>query len=436
MADEGTVRHAGITGIPVKSVEATVIEGPDTGKQASARSEKLTVGSARDNDLQLSDETVSRYHLELWASPEGVRLNDPGSTNGTWVGAVRVQSGVVPPSSTLRLGKTTLRLGQGEPLTLALHKEETLAGLRGQSPLMRRLMAQLQRAAGRDASVLLVGESGTGKELCARALHDLGPRRDKPFVTLDCGALSPTLIASELFGHEKGAFTGAERAHTGAFAQAHGGTLFLDEIGELPPSLQTTMLGVLERGRFKPLGGRAEIEVDVRVVSATNRDLRAEVNAGSFRLDLYYRLAVVCLSVPPLRDHPEDVPLLVEHFLRECGHDGAVEEVVDRPTLESWLSHRWPGNVRELRNLVEATLAMGEPPSLLDSPSPASGDPFSALLPLGYKQARAKLLHDFEERYLTSLLERCEGNVSKAAREARMDRSHLIDLLQRHGKKP
>jgi DNA-binding NtrC family response regulator len=420
----------------VQSVEATVIEGPDAGKQASARSEKLTVGSARDNDLQLSDETVSRYHLELRGSPEGVRLNDPGSTNGTWVGAVRVQSGVVPPNSILKLGKTTLRLGQGEPLTLALHKEQELAGLRGQSPEMRRLMAQLQRAAGRDASVLLVGESGTGKELCARALHDLGPRRDKPFVTLDCGALSPTLIASELFGHEKGAFTGADRARTGAFSEAHGGTLFLDEIGELPPPLQTTLLGVLERGRFKRVGGHAEIAVDVRVVSATNRDLRAEVNAGSFRLDLYYRVAVVCLSVPPLREHPDDVPLLVEHFLRECGHNGPVEEVVAPPTLQSWMQHRWPGNVRELRNLVEATLAMGEPPALDDSPSPPGGDPFLALLPLGYKQARAKLLSEFEERYLTSLLQRSGGNVSKAAREARMDRSHLIELLQRHGKKP
>jgi DNA-binding NtrC family response regulator len=301
---------------------------------------------------------------------------------------------------------------------------------------MRRLMAQLGRAAGRDVSVLLVGESGTGKELCARALHDLGPRRDKPFVTLDCGALSPTLIASELFGHEKGAFTGADRVHVGAFEQAHGGTLFLDEIGELPPALQATMLGVLERGRFKRLGGRSEIAVDVRVVSATHRDLRAEVNAGSFRLDLYYRLAVVCLQVPPLRDRPEDVPLLVEHFLREAGHDGPVEEVMTPEILQSWLEHRWPGNVRELRNLVEATLAMGEPPPLGDSPAAAGEDPFLALLPLGYKQARAQLLHQFEARYLDHLLARAGGNVSKAAREARMDRSHLIDLLSRHGKKP
>jgi DNA-binding NtrC family response regulator len=427
MSDERTVRHAGMTGMPVQSLEAVVIEGPDAGKQASARSEKLTIGTARDNDLALSDDTVSRYHLELAGSPEGIVVRDPGSTNGTWVGAIRVQSGIVPPKSILRLGKTTIRLGEGEPLTLALAREEALGGLRGQSAVMRRLMAQVQRAAPKDVSVLLVGESGTGKELIARALHDLGARSSKPFVTLDCGALAPTLIASELFGHEKGAFTGADHQHLGAFEQANGGTLFLDEIGELPPSLQTTMLGALERGRIKRLGGRAEIEIDVRVVSATNRDLRAQVNAGSFRLDLYYRIAVVCLAVPPLRDHAEDVPLLVAHFLRECGHDGAVEEVVDAATLDSWLHHPWPGNVRELRNLVEATVAMGEAPPLMEQPR--DSDP---LMSLPYKQARAKLLHDFEARYLKQMIERAGGNVSRAAREARMDRSHLIDLLERH----
>jgi DNA-binding NtrC family response regulator len=432
MGDERTVRQAGVAGIPVQSIEALVIEGPNAGKQASARSEKLTIGTARDNDLPLSDETVSRYHLELSGAPGGIFVRDPGSTNGTFAGAIRVQSGIVPVGSILRLGQTTIKLGEGESLTLALHKEQALGGLRGQSAVMRRLMAQVQRAATKDASVLLVGESGTGKEVAARALHELGPRKAKPFVTLDCGALAPSLIASELFGHERGAFTGADQQRAGAFEQADGGTLFLDEIGELPPPLQASLLGVLERGRFKRLGGRSELAVDVRVVSATHRDLRAEVNAGSFRLDLYYRIAVVCLTVPPLREHSEDVPLLVEHFLRECGHEGPIEQAVPPETLESWLHHRWPGNVRELRNVVEATLAMGEAPPLAPA-APASGvDPFSALLTMTYKQARAGLLQDFEARYLRALIERTGGNVSRAAREARMDRSHLIDLLQRH----
>ncbi len=415
----------------MQSLEATVIEGPDVGKHASARSEKLSIGTARGNDLQLTDETVSRYHLEMVGTAEGIAVSDPGSTNGTWVGGIRVQRGVVPPKSILKLGKTTIRLGEGEALTLALHQEQTLGGLRGQSAVMRRLMAQVQRAAAKDVPVLLVGESGTGKEVAARALHQLGPRQAKPFVTVDCGALAPSLIASELFGHEKGAFTGAERQHAGAFEQADGGTLFLDEIGELDPALQASLLGVLERGRFKRVGGRSELAVDVRIVSATNRDLRAEVNAGTFRLDLYYRVAVVSLGVPALRDHAEDVPLLVEHFLRECGHDGAVAEVVSAETLDSWLRHRWPGNVRELRNLVEATVAMGEAPPLHTGAVPS--DPWSSLIGLPYKQARANLLHAFEARYLTDLIARAKGNVSAAAREARMDRSHLIDLLQRHG---
>jgi len=284
----------------------------------------------------------------------------------------------------------------------------------------------------------------------ARALHELGPRREAPFVTVDCGSLSPTLVASELFGHERGAFTGAERQHAGAFERANGGTLFLDEIGELPASLQPSLLGALERRRFRRLGGRADISVDLRIVSATNRDLRAEVNAGTFRLDLYYRLAIVVLQVPPLRERADDVPLLVEHFLRECGHAGPVGELISPAAMKSLGTHRWPGNVRELRNLIEATVAMGEPPRLEPDQAPdggpRDGDPGGAGAPGGipssdliaslleqpYGAARTALLAEFESRYLRRLLERAGGNVSRAARDARMDRSHLIDLLHRH----
>jgi DNA-binding NtrC family response regulator len=309
---------------------------------------------------------------------------------------------------------------------------------------MRRLFADVERAARADASALLVGESGTGKELVARALHERGPRSGKPFVTVDCGSLSPTLVASELFGHERGAFTGAERQHVGAFEQAAGGTIFLDEIGELPGQLQASLLGVLERRRFKRLGGRAEIAIDVRVVSATHRDLRAAVNAGTFRLDLFYRLAVVILEIPALRERREDVPLLVTHFLRECGHAGSVESIVPTTSMIEWMAHSWPGNVRELRNVVEATVAMGRPPAMATSltdppgavpaPAPSPAPPLAgapALAP--YKDARASVLSAFESSYLTELLARTEGNVSRAAREAHIDRSHLIELLQRHG---
>jgi DNA-binding NtrC family response regulator len=301
-------------------------------------------------------------------------------------------------------------------------------------------MAQILRAARTGASVLLQGESGTGKELIARALHDESPRADKPFVTLDCGVISPGLVASELFGHERGAFTGADRRHLGVFERAQGGTLFLDEIGELSPALQTALLGVLERRRFRRLGGGEELSVDVRVISATHRDLRAEVNANTFRLDLYYRLAVVRLEVPPLHQRVDDIPLLVEHFLNEAGCAGPLSALVPPPLMATLQAHRWPGNVRELRNYVEAILAMGEPPSLeqaargpgaaLASSPPAP----SVALPLehSYREARQKVLEDFEVQFLKALMERTGNNVSMAARLARMDRSYLIDLLHRH----
>ena len=432
----------GASGMPIRTLRAEVIEGPDAGAHTLAQSDRLAVGTAEGNDLVLRDPTVSRYHVELCPAPEGISVVDCGSTNGVIVGGVRVDRGMVAPGARLRLGATTLQVSEGDAVTVEVLTDEALAGLRGRSPGMRRLMAQIRRVATSPVSVLVQGESGTGKELIAQAVHELGPRASAPFVTVDCAALMPTLIASELFGHVRGAFTGADRRHIGAFERAHGGTLFLDEVGELPPALQANLLGVLERRRFRRLGGREEIQVSVRVVSATNRDLRAEVNAGSFRLDLFYRLAVVRLAVSSLSERREDVPLLVEHFLRQCGHAGPVEELISKPAMEALMQHRWPGNVRELRNLVEATVAMGETPPLLDSDAPepdpmgeavSSMDPFAEVLEHTYKDARREVLSRFEARYLPQLLERAGGNVSKAARLAAMDRSYLIDLLRRHG---
>jgi DNA-binding NtrC family response regulator len=227
---------------------------------------------------------------------------------------------------------------------------------------MRKLVAEVESVAQSEVSVLLVGESGTGKELVARALHDLGPRRNGPFVTVDGAALVPTLFASELFGHERGAFTGADRRHAGAFERARGGTLFLDEIGELPSIVQGGLLGALERRVFRPVGSPTEIGVDVRVVAATHRDLRSAVNTGAFRLDLYYRLAVMTLDLPPLRARAGDVPMLVEHFVREAGYDGPIEQLFPAEVLAELAAHAWPGNVRELRNFVERTLIVGTAP--------------------------------------------------------------------------
>ena len=440
MSDPRTVPH-GATKLPVRTLKVTVLEGPDGGLACVASSDRLTVGTAPGNDLVLTDPTVSRYHLELAAGSLGVDVLDHGSTNGTAAGSVRITRASVPAGATLRLGKTLLRVDEGDDVNVELHGDNALGGLRGESAVMRQLMARVRRAAQSDAPVLLVGESGTGKELVARALAEGGKRAGRPLVTVDCGALAPTLVASELFGHERGAFTGADAQHVGAFERADGGTLFLDEIGELPGALQATLLGVLERRRFRRLGGKRELSVDVRIISATNRDLRAEVNAGTFRLDLYYRLAVVRLEVPPLREHPEDIPLLVEHFLRECGHDGPVEALLSPGVLDSLKGHRWPGNVRELRNLVESIVAMGEAPPVADGPgpegsasgaAPATADLIAPLLDLAYRPARQALLHEFEGRYLRRLLERARGNVARAARAARMDRSYLIELLSRH----
>lgn len=409
------------------TVSVAVVDGVDAGAHAEA--DRLTVGTAKTNDLVLTDETVSRFHAELEVVEDGVLVTDNGSRNGTFVGDVRVHKVVVRPGSVLRIGSTTLEIGGGAEQRVSIHATNQLGDLHGASPLMRRLFKQIERAAQSEASVLIVGESGTGKELIARALHQRSGRRGGPFVTVDCGAIAHDLVPSELFGHEKGAFTGADRRHVGAFERAHGGTLFLDEIGELASTLQPTLLGALERRRFRRVGGKTEIETDVRVVAATNRDLRSEVNDGSFRLDLYYRIAVVTLRVAPLRERPEDIDVLIDLFLRESGQSDAADALFPTSLRDTLRKHRWPGNVRELRNLVEATVAMGQPQLHDEIPGPKRAIPVERQ----YKEARALVLAEFEREYLKHWLKKTGGNVAKAAREAGMDRSHLTTLLQRHG---
>ena len=420
--------------IPVRTLRVEVLAGPDAGRTLETEAEVLTVGTAPGNALCLTDDTVSRFHLELSGGERGITVTDLGSSNGTTSAGVRIERGVVTSGAELRLGNTRLSVSDGDVSVVELYADDELGELKGKTELMRRLMAQVTTAAQSVVPVLVIGESGTGKELVARAVHQESPRARGPFVTLDCGALAPNLVASELFGHERGAFTGADRQHIGAFERATGGTLFLDEIGELPAELQPQLLGALERKRFRRVGGRSEIDVDVRIVCATNRDLRAEVNTGVFRLDLYYRIAVVVLRIPALRERASDIPLLVGHFLRECGHDGAPEALIAGSVLEQLHAHRWPGNVRELRNWVEATVAMGEsPPLSIHDPSGTSSQPGeSELFALSYKDARRTVLEGFELRYVTHLLAAAGGNVAAAARTAQMDRTYLIKLVQRH----
>ncbi len=429
--------------LAVSTLKAEVVDGPDAGRSTWTSEERLTLGTAKGNDLVLGDETVSRFHALVRWTNDGFLIVDQRSTNGTFVGGARLGEATVAPGTLVGLGRTRVRLLHGLEAKVDLHDEPRLGSILGNSTVMRRVMAWVQRAAASEASVLLSGASGTGKDVVARAIHELGPRASAPFVTVDCGALAPSLIASELFGHERGAFTGADRQHTGALEQAHGGTLFLDEIGELPRELQPALLGALERRTFRRVGGKSDVSVDVRVIAATNRNLREDINGGDFRLDLFYRLAVLTLELPSLAERREDIPLLLTHFFESLGHRGDLGELLPADVLKAVTEHDWPGNVRELRNFAEATLALGQ---LARPPSGARATPsgetriddaasmrIDELLDVPFKKARQRALLAFEERYLAHLLGKTGGNVSQAARDAGLDRSYLFSLLRRSG---
>jgi DNA-binding NtrC family response regulator len=405
-----------------------------------AETDRLSIGSAMGNDLRLDDPTVSRFHVELGRRADRIVVTDLGSTNGVAIGPVSLRgaSVEVAPGTVMNLGRVALWVGDADVVLLE-HGPRVLGGLRGTSVAMRRVMSRIEQAAKSDVSVLVLGESGTGKELVGRALHQGSGRASAAFVTVDCAALSPTLFASELFGHERGAFTGAVRQHAGAFERAHGGTLFLDEIGELSPELQSALLGVLERRSLRRLGGTRDIQVDVRLISATSRDLLKEVNQARFRLDLFYRIAVVRVDMPPLRDRPEDVPLLIEHFLAEEDESGRLATLFDAATMARLKEHAWPGNIRELRNVVLGALALGHTPEPVgDSSGPADADASGndelreGGRLLSYKEARRRVVDAFERRYLEALLAASGGNVRESARRAGMNRSYLIELLEKH----
>jgi DNA-binding NtrC family response regulator len=305
-------------------------------------------------------------------------------------------------------------------------------GVVAHSAAMRAVVARMRKLARVTTSVLIEGETGSGKEVVARGLHELGPRRSGPFEVVDCGSLPPSLIAAQLFGYERGAFTGADARRAGAFERADGGTVLLDEIGEVPLELQPALLGVLERRRFTRVGGGEPVSVDVRVLAATNRDLRAEVNAGSFRADLYHRLAVARIVLPPLRDRLDDLEPLIEHITEQL--TGAPSNPL-AGVMDTLRAQRWTGNVRELKNVVEAAVVLGELPGAADRPRPAPAAPAvaDAADTATYKDARAAAVAAFEHEFLTRLLAATGGNVSEAARRARMDRVYLGQLLKRHG---
>jgi transcriptional regulator with AAA-type ATPase domain len=278
----------------VQRFRVEVVAGPDAGKRAVATRDELLVGTAPGNDLVLADPTVSRQHIAVASGPRGFTLADLGSSNGTTVSGVRVERAFLKSGCAIGLGHSALRFEvESDPLRAPLSATDRFGRLLGRSSAMRRIFAVLPRLAASDATVLLEGETGTGKSLLADAIHQESARRSGPFVVVDCGAIAPSLIESELFGHERGAFTGATGTRVGAFESARGGTIFLDEVGELPLELQPKLLRALEDRVVKRVGGSEPIKLDVRVVAATHRDLKREVNRGTFRADLFYRLQVV-----------------------------------------------------------------------------------------------------------------------------------------------
>jgi transcriptional regulator with PAS, ATPase and Fis domain len=432
MDEERTQAQSRPTIVTYVKTRITVIEGPDRGLTFETANHPVRIGTAADNDIVLTDPTVSRRHCAIVPTAEGFRVSDEASTNGVLLGRVRLFQAVVSGSSELRIGESTLSV---VPLSERVQREQATTNqfgdLLGASPLMRELFADLARIAGTDVTVLIEGETGTGKELVAESIHGESQRADKPLVVFDGGAVTPTLIESELFGHERGAFTGAVAARPGVFEQANGGTIFLDELGELPKDLQPKLLRVLEKREVRRIGSQRAIPVDVRVISATNRKLSTEVARGNFREDLFFRLAGAHVVVPPLRDRMADLPMLVEHFLRRAVPPRSPSEISE-PVWEMFMAHRWPGNVRELRNAVDRLMVTpNRALAHLESSAAVPSQHDMELVPL--RVARRDASDDFERAYLTKLLETTGGNVTRAAAIAEVSRQMIQKLMRKQG---
>ena len=426
----------GVRGKPgaVRRFRVVGVAGPATGKSVASSADRCSIGSHASNDLVLEDAAVSRFHCEVRADGRGHWLVDQDSSNGTELDGVPVVKAGLREGSIVKIGHSTLRFHlAAEQNVLPLSSRTRFGTLVGASVAMRAAFALLERAAESDATVLIEGETGTGKEGAAESIHRLSPRSEAPFIVVDCSAMPAALLESELFGHEKGAFTGASARRIGAFEEADRGTVFLDEIGELPPDLQPKLLRVLERKEIRRLGQNQYRPVNVRVVAATNRDLRAQVNSGAFRSDLYFRLAVVQIPLPALRERLDDVPVLVEHFIGAMGLDPVAAAQLRAPDFLQQLARAaWPGNVRELRNHLERCVVLQQPLSVSEADE-TRGDGFTIDPRRSYSEAKRLVLDEFERRYLEGLLALHGGNVSKAAREAGMDRVYLYKLLHRHG---
>lgn len=395
-----------------------VTHGPDAGKSLRITPfdpQPALVGTSAACGLRLTDPKVSRRHLSVEPTAHGLRLQDVGSTNGTRVDRVLVRECVLEGDELVFIGDTTLRV------ELSANEGDTAPSgtgfgrVLGSSDAMRRLYPLMQRLAQVMVPVVLEGETGTGKEVLAEALHEAGPRSSGPFVVFDCTTVPPNLIESELFGHERGAFTGANTMRRGMFEMADGGTLLIDEVGDLALELQPRLLRALESQRVRRIGGSEWIAVDVRVIAATRRNLDREVQAGRFRDDLFHRLMVARLELPPLRARIGDIDLLTRRFWSQQGGD--LRDLSDE-LLARWSAASWPGNVRELRNAVARMIALGDEgrasPEHSDRPISEPFDVEEALR-LPFIQGRDKAQADFERRYVARVLEQCGGDVTRAA---------------------
>ncbi len=424
----------------VLTLDLLVIEGPGRGTRRRVEGgAAVRIGSGEAAHLRIPDRAVSRLHCEVSVTGDAITLRDLGSRNGTVVGDARVRDVDVQAGAVVRLGGSAFRIDVAdEPSFVAISKRTSFGEVVGSSLEMRQAYAVLERVAATASTVLVQGETGTGKDVVARAIHAESPRRAGPFVPVDCGAIPETLFESELFGHVRGAFTGALGHRVGAFEEANGGTLFLDEIGEMPLALQAKLLRAIESRSIRPVGAPKETPVDVRIVCATNRKLAQMVNDGTFREDLYYRLAVVEVSLPPLRARREDIPAIArELHAKLTGKTTALPDAF----VTSLVARPWPGNVRELRNFIERAVALGmtEPDpgavGLTSAPAAALPSGVDAIVPLHLplKDARLAWTSAFESIYVRAMLEKTGGNVTRAAELAGVNRRFLQRLVARLG---
>jgi DNA-binding NtrC family response regulator len=430
-----TVRQL-IDTVPVPRLSLTVER--EAGKVASRsvffEGDFCRIGTHSSNDLVLQDSAVSRFHCRLLREEGAWRVRDWGSLNGTRLEGVRIRDADLPSDAMLAVGDSTIRVRAIAPAEQAVAPMIPAFGhLAGTSVAMRKLFALLERVGPSDINILIEGESGTGKELVANEIVQRSPRAEKPFVVVDCGAISPSLVESELFGHMRGSFTGADRDRLGAFEAADGGTVFLDEVGELPLELQPKLLRAIEAQEIRRVGETRPRKVNVRVVSASNRDLEREVNRGGFREDLYFRLAVMCVHVPPLRERLDDLIILVRVFLQALGVPDE-ERLFTAAVLAEMARHDWPGNVRELRNYVERSVVLQKAsPTSRRASGVNAGSAGVADIGVPFKIAKDGAIDTFERGYLTALLDAAGNNMSKASRMAGMDRMYLHRLVQKHG---